>query len=69
MTSPPFCGGRNCWTRLKVNKRITESTFSDVTFTFTNINTIQIKKGAFAMTFDKCKVKSIVLTKKNLYFE
>jgi len=62
-------GGRNCWPREIVNRYGTDIAVRDFSYTFTIINNISKKSGTFPVTLEKCKVKSIVLTKKNLYFE
>ena len=62
-------GGRNCWPREIINRYGNDIAVRDFNFTFTIINNSLKKKGTYQITLEKCKVKSIVLTKKNLYFE
>lgn len=62
-------GGRNCCPRIAVNSSNIGATIKDVTFNFTTTNSSPAKRGTFVMTLEKCKIKSVVLTKKNLYFE
>ncbi len=62
-------GGRNCPPRMKVNYGDREATLRDYYFFFRTINTTPEKSGTFVMTIEKCKVKSIILTKNNLYLK
>ena len=62
-------GGRNCWPKVLVNKYGAETSVRDYTFTFTTTNTNLRKTGTFLMTVEKCRLKSIVLTKKNLLLQ
>ena len=62
-------GGRNCPPRMKVNYNDKETTVRDYYFFFKTINTSPEKNGTFVLTLEKCKVKSVVLTKNNLYLK
>lgn len=62
-------GGRNCWPKVLISKYVPEASVRDYTFTFTTTNTNLKKTGTFIMTIEKCKLKSIVLTKKNLLLQ
>jgi TolB-like protein len=62
-------GGRNCWPRELVNRNGPDETVREFNFTFTTINNSIKKKGTYQITLEKCKVKSVVLTKNNLYLE
>ncbi|MBL7722924.1 MAG: hypothetical protein JNK27_02195, partial [Chitinophagaceae bacterium] len=61
-------GGRNCCPKTKVNLGgDRERTTYDYTYSFETTNTSPSKKGTFVITLEKCKIKSVVLTKSNLY--
>jgi len=60
-------GGRNCCPRIAINFGGNQETLKDVTFRFMTTNSNSVKYGTFNMTVEKCKLKSVVLTKKNLY--
>jgi hypothetical protein len=62
-------GGKNCWPREIINRYGSEITARDFKFTFTMRNTAIKKKGVYTLTLEKCKLKSVVLTNNNLYFE
>lgn len=61
--------GMNCSPKIVINWNNWENTVKEATFYFTTTNITPAKKGTFVMTLEKCKIKSVVLTKKNLYFE
>jgi len=62
-------GSRNCYPKIILNYGGTSNTTKDVIFNFTTVETMPIKRGTFVLTLEKCKLKSVVLTKKNIFFE
>ena len=62
-------GERNCSPRMKVNYGNNENTVWDCYFNFKTTKTNPTMWGTFVMTLEKCKLKSVVLTNKNLYLK
>ena len=61
-------GGTNCSPRILLNNDGAHITIKDLTFTFTT-TTEPNRNGTFFLTLEKCKVKSVVLTKRNFYLK
>ena len=64
-------GGRNCHPKIIVGSNYGGNAvgIKDITFSFKTTNTSPEKTGIFVLTLEKCKIKSVVLTKNNLYLE
>ncbi len=57
---------RNCSSKLVVNYPDSEGESVEVKFTFQTYGKAQVKSATMKLMIEKCKVKSLVLTRKNL---
>jgi TolB-like protein len=61
-------GGKNCSPRISIGNSANGNTVKDITFKFTTTTTPS-QSGTLVLTMEKCKIKSVVLTKRNLFLK